>query len=56
MLAPTQTRNFWLLVVLGGVVTAIGLAAAHVMELRGHIVTGMTNQVVWGLPHVSRSS
>ena len=33
-------------------VTAIGLGAAHYMELHGHIVTGMNNQVVWGLPHV----
>jgi Ni/Fe-hydrogenase subunit HybB-like protein len=52
MNTPAQTRNFWLLVVLGGIVTAIGLGAAHYMELHGHIVTGMTNQVVWGLPHV----
>ncbi|MBI2225872.1 MAG: polysulfide reductase NrfD, partial [Betaproteobacteria bacterium] len=22
------------------------------MEHHGHIVTGMTNQIVWGLPHV----
>ena len=50
---PTQdTRNFWLLAVLGGLVTAVGLGAAHYMEIHGHIVTGMTNQVVWGLPHV----
>jgi Ni/Fe-hydrogenase subunit HybB-like protein len=47
-----NTRNYWLLVALGGAVAAIGLAAAHVMEQHGHIVTGMTNQVVWGLPHV----
>jgi Ni/Fe-hydrogenase subunit HybB-like protein len=47
-----NTRNYWLLVALGGAVVAIGLAAAHVMEQHGHIVTGMTNQVVWGLPHV----
>ena len=52
MNTPVQTRNFWLLVALGGLVTAIGLAAAHFMELHGHIVTGMNNQVVWGLPHV----
>ena len=52
MRTPADTRNFWLLVALGGVVTIIGLAAAHFMELRGHIVTGMNNQVVWGLPHV----
>jgi [DsrC]-trisulfide reductase subunit P len=52
MNATAQDRNFWLLAALGGVVTAIGLAAAHYMELHGHIVTGMNNQVVWGLPHV----
>ncbi|MDZ7592987.1 MAG: NrfD/PsrC family molybdoenzyme membrane anchor subunit [Rubrivivax sp.] len=50
---PTSDhRNFWLLVVIGGLVTAVGLGAAHFMELHGHVVTGMTNQVVWGLPHV----
>jgi Ni/Fe-hydrogenase subunit HybB-like protein len=52
MKTPAETRSFWLLVALGGLVTAIGLGAAHTMELHGHIVTGMTNQVVWGLPHV----
>ncbi len=52
MKTPTETRNFWLLVALGGLVTAVGLGAAHFMEVHGHVVTGMTNQVVWGLPHV----
>lgn len=47
-----DSRNFWILVVLGGLVTAVGLGAAHYVEIHGHIVTGMTNQVVWGLPHV----
>ena len=28
------------------------LLASHTMETRGHVVTGMTNQIVWGLPHV----
>ena len=45
-------RNFWLVAVLSGAITAVGLGAAHYMELHGHIVTGMNNQVVWGLPHV----
>jgi Ni/Fe-hydrogenase subunit HybB-like protein len=45
-------RNFWLLAALGGVITAIGLAAAHLMESHGHVITGMNNQIVWGLPHV----
>jgi len=52
MNTPRETRNYWLLVALGGLVTAIGLGAAHYMEVHGHVVTGMTNQVVWGLPHV----
>lgn len=37
---------------LGALVVAVGLAAAHHMETEGHVVTGMDNQVVWGLPHV----
>ena len=52
MRTPADTRNFWLLVAFGGVVTTLGLTAAHFMEVHGHIVTGMNNQVVWGLPHV----
>ena len=30
----------------------IGLAAVWYIEHHGHIVTGMNNQIVWGLPHV----
>jgi molybdopterin-containing oxidoreductase family membrane subunit len=52
MKTADDTRNFWILVVIGGLVTALGLSAAHYMEIHGHIVTSMTNQVVWGLPHV----
>jgi molybdopterin-containing oxidoreductase family membrane subunit len=43
---------YWGLLALNAVVIVAGLGAAHVMEHRGHIVTGMTNQVVWGTPHV----
>lgn len=43
---------FWALAALGALVAAIGLGAAHYMEVSGHIVTGMNNHVVWGLPHV----
>ena len=50
--APPPPRRFWALVAAGLVVTLAGLAAAHYMEERGHIVTGMNNQVVWGMPHV----
>lgn len=52
MKPQADTRNFWLLLALGMAVTGVGLAAAHFMEVHGHIVTGMSNQVVWGLPHV----
>lgn len=34
------------------VLTLLGLGAVSVMEHQGHIVTGMNNQIVWGLPHV----
>lgn len=34
------------------VFTLLGLGAVSVMEHQGHIVTGMNNQIVWGLPHV----
>jgi molybdopterin-containing oxidoreductase family membrane subunit len=47
-----DARAFWGLATLGAAVTMVGLAAAHFMELHGHAVTGMDNQVVWGLPHV----
>ena len=47
-----STHRFWLLAALGGLVTLVGVAAAHFMESHGHIVTGMGNEVVWGTPHV----
>lgn len=47
-----EPRAFWALLALGGAVTLAGLGAAHTMEVHGHAVTGMSNQVVWGLPHV----
>lgn len=47
-----EERIFYVLLLLGGGITAAGLYAAHSMETHGHAITGMTNQVVWGLPHV----
>jgi molybdopterin-containing oxidoreductase family membrane subunit len=43
---------FWGLVALNGAIILAGLGAAYVMEHRGHIISGMNNQIVWGLPHV----
>ncbi|WP_455212246.1 NrfD/PsrC family molybdoenzyme membrane anchor subunit [Kaarinaea lacus] len=42
---------YGLLVVLGALI-ALGLGSAYYMEHQGHHVTGMTNQIVWGMPHV----
>jgi len=52
MQTHAESRRFWLLAAAGALVTLAGLAAAHLMEERGHVITGMDNQVVWGLPHV----
>ena len=43
---------FWALLALLGAIILAGLGAAYVMEHRGHIVTGMSNEIVWGVPHV----
>lgn len=48
----TEERLFYILAALGAGVTAVGLAAALYMEHMGHVVTGMNNQIVWGIPHV----
>ncbi len=38
-------------VLLGAFILAAAVAVLYI-EAHGHIVTGMTNQIVWGLPHV----
>jgi len=47
-----QSRGYYALLGAFGALTLAGLASAYYMEHHGHIVTGMTNQIVWGLPHV----
>jgi len=44
--------RYWMGLALLVAFIAIGLASALYMEHEGHWVTGMSNQVVWGLPHV----
>lgn len=46
------TRTVWLWAAVLAAVLLGGLIAFVHVEHRGHIVTGMTNQVVWGMPHV----
>lgn len=47
-----RTARYWALLGVIGLFALIGLGAAWYMEHHGHIVTGMTNQIVWGMPHV----
>ncbi len=45
-------RTYYGVLALVGAMLAVGMGAAWYMEHNGHWVTGMDNQVVWGLPHV----
>jgi molybdopterin-containing oxidoreductase family membrane subunit len=47
-----KSRQFWLLLVLGGLAMLVTLSAYFYLEHHGHVMTGMDNQIVWGLPHV----
>ncbi|MBF0391423.1 MAG: polysulfide reductase NrfD [Alphaproteobacteria bacterium] len=47
-----MTTGWWMLMGALAAFTSLGLLAAFYMEHNGHWVTGMTNQIVWGLPHV----
>ncbi len=47
-----SSGGYLLLLGLLGALLVAGLGAAWFMEHHGHHVTGMDNQVVWGLPHV----
>lgn len=51
-LVDMPSQRYWgMMAVLVVVMLVAYLASLH-MEHNGHIVTGMNNQVVWGLPHV----
>ena len=47
-----KNRLYWALLAATGLVVMAGLYAVYLMEHHGHIVTGMNNQIVWGIPHV----
>ncbi len=47
-----QSKGFYGLIFLLGAIILVSLGAAYYMEHNGHWVTGMDNQIVWGLPHV----
>ncbi|MCW8973051.1 MAG: polysulfide reductase NrfD, partial [Gammaproteobacteria bacterium] len=45
-------KGFYALLAGLGVVILVGMLSWYHMEHNGHWVTGMTNQIVWGMPHV----
>lgn len=50
----TQLRSplYYGLVTIATLIVLAGLYAVHLMEDHGHIITGMNNQIVWGIPHI----
>lgn len=47
-----ESRYFYALAALGVFIVFLGYLGMHTMEEHGHIVSGMNNKIVWGLPHV----
>jgi len=47
-----KRRADYIVLVISVVLVLLGLFAAYQMEHHGHIITGMNNQIVWGMPHV----
>ncbi|MBI2319611.1 MAG: polysulfide reductase NrfD [Betaproteobacteria bacterium] len=47
-----RSAGFFALLALLAVMVAGGLGGAWYMEHNGHYVTGMSNRIVWGVPHV----
>ena len=47
-----KSTGFWVLLGGLGLLIALALGATLHMEHSGHHVTGMSNQIVWGMPHV----
>lgn len=50
-IAATSSK-FWMLLIGLALTVLIGVLSAHHMEVEGHVISGMNNQIVWGLPHV----
>ena len=49
---PANSLGFFVLLGFLTLLIFAGIAAAYYMEHHGHYVTGMSNQIVWGIPHV----
>src|SRR5512134_1287679 len=47
-----RSAGFYGLLAAFGALILGGLLAAWLMEHQGHAITGMSNRIVWGMPHV----
>ncbi|RKZ39668.1 MAG: molybdopterin oxidoreductase [Gammaproteobacteria bacterium] len=47
-----KSAGFYGGIVISTLMILLGLFAAYNMEHHGHIITGMNNQIVWGMPHI----
>jgi Ni/Fe-hydrogenase subunit HybB-like protein len=47
-----SSLKYWMLFGFLGLFVLFGALAWNTMHHHGHVVTGMNNQIVWGLPHV----
>lgn len=47
-----NSAQYWILLGALGIATLIGVLSAHHMDIEGHHISGMSNQIVWGFPHV----
>lgn len=47
-----RSARYWVLLGLLAFGALVGYLAAHHMDVEGHHITGMNNQIVWGFPHV----
>jgi Ni/Fe-hydrogenase subunit HybB-like protein len=47
-----DSRSYWMVLAVLAAIAGVGGLAALYMEHHGHWVTGMSNQIVWGTPHV----
>ena len=47
-----KSTQYWILLGALGLAAVIGYLASHHMDVEGHYITGMSNQIIWGFPHV----
>ncbi len=47
-----KSAGFYALLAISTVFLLLGLYAAYNLEHHGHIISGMNNQIVWGMPHI----